>query len=65
MGHSAVASMTARERYLETLLFGTPDKIPFEPGGAPKSLGGWNSTRSLVCILIQNSPSFRTASISG
>jgi hypothetical protein len=25
--------MTPRERYLETLLFGTTDKIPFEPGG--------------------------------
>ena len=25
-------SMTHRERYIETLLFGTPDKIPFEPG---------------------------------
>ena len=24
--------MTPRERYLETLLFGTPDRVPFEPG---------------------------------
>lgn len=25
--------MTPRERYLETLLFGAPDRIPFQPGG--------------------------------
>ena len=29
--------MTARERYLETLLFGKPDRIPFQPGGPRKS----------------------------
>ena len=34
--------MTPRERYLETLLFGTPDKIPFEPGGPrEKTLKRW------------------------
>ena len=27
-----MAAMTPRERFLETLLFGTPDRIPFEPG---------------------------------
>lgn len=29
--------MTPRERYLETLQFGTPDKIPLSPGGPRKS----------------------------
>jgi hypothetical protein len=29
--------MNARERYIETLTFGTPDKIPFEPGNGRKS----------------------------
>ena len=29
--------MTPRERFLETLLFGNPDKIPFEPGGPRES----------------------------
>ncbi len=29
--------MNARERYLETLLFGKPDKIPFSPGGPRES----------------------------
>ena len=29
--------MTERERYLETLLFGKPDKIPFSPGGPRES----------------------------
>lgn len=35
--------MTLRERYLETLLFGTPDRIPFDPG-APreKTLKRWH-----------------------
>ncbi len=36
--------MNARERYLETLLFGTPDKIPFEPGQPrEKTLARWHS----------------------
>lgn len=36
--------MNARERYLETLLFGTPDKIPFNPGGPrEKTLKRWHS----------------------
>ncbi|MEI7900549.1 MAG: hypothetical protein WCK89_09855, partial [bacterium] len=26
-----------RERYLQTLLFGTPDRVPLEPGGGRKS----------------------------
>jgi len=35
--------MTARERYLETLLFGTPDRIPFEPGRPrEKTVKRWN-----------------------
>lgn len=35
--------MTPRERYLETLLFGTPDKIPFEPGEPrEKTLKRWH-----------------------
>jgi len=29
--------MTHRERFLETLLFGAPDKIPFNPGGPRES----------------------------
>ncbi|HOZ45557.1 MAG TPA: uroporphyrinogen decarboxylase family protein [Candidatus Hydrogenedentes bacterium] len=29
--------MTPRERFLETLLFGRPDKIPFQPGGPRES----------------------------
>jgi uroporphyrinogen decarboxylase len=29
--------MTPRERYLETLLFGNPDRIPFSPGGPRES----------------------------
>ena len=34
--------MNARERYLETLLFGTPDRIPFAPGGPREStLARW------------------------
>ncbi len=35
--------MTGRERYLETLLFGKPDKIPFAPGGPrEKTLKRWH-----------------------
>jgi Uroporphyrinogen decarboxylase (URO-D) len=33
----ATSSMTARERYIETLMFSSPDKVPFAPGGARKS----------------------------
>ncbi len=34
--------MTPRERYLETLLFGKPDKVPFSPGGPREStLAAW------------------------
>ena len=29
--------MNARERYLETMLFGKPDKVPFVPGGPRQS----------------------------
>jgi len=29
--------MNARERYLETMLFGKPDKVPFSPGGPRQS----------------------------
>ena len=29
--------MNSRERYIETLTFGTPDKIPFDPGSGRKS----------------------------
>lgn len=36
--------MTSRERVLETLLFGTPDRIPFSPGGGREStLRRWHS----------------------
>jgi len=36
--------MNERERYLETLLFGTPDRVPFEPGQPREStLGAWRS----------------------
>ncbi|MCC6730973.1 MAG: hypothetical protein IT208_16725 [Chthonomonadales bacterium] len=34
--------MTDRERFLDTLLFGRPDRIPFEPGGPREStLAAW------------------------
>ncbi len=33
----AAAVMTERERYLATLTFATPDRVPFAPGGARKS----------------------------
>ena len=29
--------MDSRERYIETLTFGTPDRIPFAPGGGRES----------------------------
>ena len=36
--------MNGRERYLETLCFGTPDKIPFSPGGPrEKTLKRWHA----------------------
>ena len=36
--------MTHRERYLETLLYGKPDKIPFSPGGPREStLKAWRT----------------------
>ena len=36
--------MTHRERYIETLLFGTPDKIPFQPGKPrEKTLKRWHT----------------------
>ena len=36
--------MTDRERYLETLLFGKPDRIPFTPGGPREStLKAWRT----------------------
>ncbi|OGS21852.1 MAG: hypothetical protein A3J83_04560 [Elusimicrobia bacterium RIFOXYA2_FULL_40_6] len=35
--------MTERERYLETMLFGNPDKVPFMPGSAREStIKNWN-----------------------
>ncbi|MDZ7332737.1 MAG: hypothetical protein ONB13_08645 [candidate division KSB1 bacterium] len=35
--------MTARERFIETLTFGSPDKIPFEPGKPrEKTLARWH-----------------------
>ena len=36
-------TMTSKERYLETLLFGRPDRIPFQPGGPrEKTLKRWH-----------------------
>ncbi len=36
--------MTHRERFLETLLFGAPDRIPFSPGGGREStLAAWHA----------------------
>jgi hypothetical protein len=36
--------MTERQRFLETVLFGSPDRIPLEPGGGRKStLEAWRS----------------------
>lgn len=36
--------MTQRERFLETLLFGAPDRIPFSPGGPREStLRAWHA----------------------
>lgn len=35
--------MNARQRYLETMLFGTPDRIPFTPGyGRESTLARWH-----------------------
>lgn len=35
--------MTQRERYLETVLFGSPDRVPFSPGGPREStLRAWH-----------------------
>lgn len=51
--------MTDRERFLETLLFGTPDKIPFGPGGPrEKTLKRWHQEglpegRSWVDVLYE------------
>ena len=37
-------TMTDRERYFETVLFGMPDRIPFQPGGPREStLRRWHS----------------------
>jgi len=39
---AATDTMTVRERFLETLTFGTPDCIPFQPGGPREStLAKW------------------------
>ena len=39
-----IVVMNERERYIETLLFGTPDKIPFQPGKPrEKTLKRWHS----------------------
>lgn len=36
--------MTERERYLETILFGKPDKVPLSPGGPREStLAAWHT----------------------
>ena len=36
--------MNERERYLATMLFGSPDRIPFRPGGGRKStLAAWHT----------------------
>ena len=36
--------MNPRERYIETLTFGTPDRVPFSPGGGRKStLERWHA----------------------
>jgi uroporphyrinogen decarboxylase len=36
--------MNARERYIETLTFGTPDRVPFEPGaGRESTLRRWRA----------------------
>ncbi len=36
--------MTHRERYIETLTFGSPDRIPFQPGGPREStLAAWRT----------------------
>ncbi len=41
---SATMTMTSRERYLETILFGNPDKVPFSPGGPREStLAAWHA----------------------
>ena len=37
-------TMTARERYVEPLLFGAPDRVPFHPGGPREStLRRWHA----------------------
>ena len=43
-GTKKVARMTPRERYLATVLFQSPDRIPFEPSGPrEKTLKRWHS----------------------
>lgn len=35
--------MTPRQRYIETLTFGNPDRIPFAPGGPREStIANWH-----------------------
>lgn len=34
--------MTSRERFRETLLFGKPDKVPFQPDGVPSDIS-WSN----------------------
>ncbi len=42
MSGSAIQTMTPRERCIETLTFGRPDRVPFEPGGPRRStLAKW------------------------
>jgi uroporphyrinogen decarboxylase len=39
----ATSTLTARERYVETLTFGSPDRVPFHPGGPRQStLEAWH-----------------------
>ena len=51
--------MTPRERFLETLLFGKPDKVPFSPGGPREStLAAWRaqglpSDRNYMDVIIE------------
>ena len=36
--------MTPRRRYIETLTFGSPDRVPFHPGGPREStLAAWRT----------------------
>lgn len=54
--------MTERERYLEALLFGSPDRIPLTPGGGRQStLKAWHSQGLPADVTNYNEYAYRLA----